>query len=152
MTVIYSICDALGILVWDEARDFWRGKVSQFRSMVKHHRSHPSVAVWGLCNEQECYPEQNASPAGANATVESFKRVVTDLDPARPITMNDNGLQDGTALDIAGWSHSGESGFALLHKLKPKMPQLLSECCSCPSTRGYLPGLACMRGQNSPGL
>jgi hypothetical protein len=84
--------------------------------------------------------------------VESFKRVVTDLDPARPITMNDNGLQDGTALDIAGWSHSGESGFALLHKLKPKMPQLLSECCSCPSTRGYLPGLACMRGQNSPGL
>eukprot|EP01052_Picozoa_sp_SAG31_P001982 SAG31_NODE_66_length_28567_cov_30.222698_23_plen_375_part_00 len=89
---------------------------------------------------------------GPNATVEKFKAVVKDADPDRPIAMNDNGLADGTDLDIAGWSHSGTSGFAQLHVKNPSMPQLLSECCSCPSTRSYLPGLACMRGQNAPGL
>eukprot|EP01052_Picozoa_sp_SAG31_P001981 SAG31_NODE_66_length_28567_cov_30.222698_22_plen_378_part_00 len=50
--VIYSILDALGILVWDEARDFWVSRVDEFRALVKHHRSHPCIVVYGLCNEQ----------------------------------------------------------------------------------------------------
>ena len=48
--VIYSILDALGVLVWDEARDFYISHVAEWREIVKHHRSHPSIVVWGLCN------------------------------------------------------------------------------------------------------
>ena len=59
--------------------------------------------------------------------------------------MNDNGLKDGNDLDIAGWSHSGGDALAQLHTLKPTMPQLLSECCSCPSQRSYMPGMACIK-------
>ena len=59
--------------MWDEARDFYVSRVNEFRSLVKHHRSHPSIVVWGFCNEQECYPELNASPDGPNATVIAFK-------------------------------------------------------------------------------
>ena len=51
---IYGILDGLGVLVWDEQRDFWVSRVAEFRAMVKHHRSHPSIAIWGLCNEAEC--------------------------------------------------------------------------------------------------
>eukprot|EP00947_MAST-08B_sp_MAST-8B-sp1_P004759 g4759.t1 len=152
---IYGILDGLGVLVWDEQRDFWVSRVAEFRAMVKHHRSHPSIAIWGLCNEAECYPHQNSDPQGPNATVIAFKSAVKELAPDRPVAMNDNGFNDGQPgadYDVAGWSHSGDSAFSSFHDKFPATPQISSECCSCPSTSGYLPGLACMQGQNSPGL
>jgi len=68
------------------------------------------------------------------------------------VAMNDNGFKDGVDYDVAGWSHCGVEPMQEFHESFPSVPQILSECCSCPSTSGYLPGLACMQGQNSPGL
>ena len=137
-------------MVWDEQRDFYVSRVAAFRAMIKQHRSHPSIVIIGLCNEAECYPHQNADPDGPNATVVAFKAVARELAPDRPIAMNDNGFNDGVGFDVAGWSHSSTASFELFHAKFPATPQILSECCSCPSTGSYLPALTCMRGQNAP--
>ena len=81
--------------MWDEARDFYVSRAAEFRSMVKQHRNHPSIAIWGLCNEMECFTSQNDVP-GSNATVLAFKAVIDDLDrgagaSTRPAAFNNAG-------------------------------------------------------------
>ena len=67
---LYAVLDALGILVWDENRDYgakyMAGDLSAhapgaasaggayaaaMRDNVKAHRNHPSIVVWSFCNE-----------------------------------------------------------------------------------------------------
>ena len=141
--------DALGVLVWDEARDFYATRADEFRSIVKQHRSHPCIVVYGLCNEMECYASQN-NDVHSNSTILAFKGVISDLDPTRPAAFNDKG--ETNDLEVAGFSHSSVNSFTALHKANPTVPQVLSECCSCNSDRGALPSVQCMQGQNSPGL
>ena len=155
--VIYSMLDALGVMVWDEARDFYDTHldVDTFRSLVKHHRNHPSIVVYGLCNEVECFPDETDDANGQNATVVAFKGLVQKLDPQRPISFN-SVSETYNDLDVAGISHANENKFTELHQQQPSLPLVLSECCSCSSERGelssrYRSSSSCMDEQNAPG-
>lgn len=141
------------LYAWTQARDFYESEAAEFQSLVKQHRNHPSVVVWGLCNELECWHNQNDNPSGPNATIIAFKIVIGDLDDGihhRPAAFNDNGeIND---LEIAGFSHESVHAFEAYHNGSASTPLLSSECCSCESDRTSLPSVDCMRGQNAPGL
>jgi beta-galactosidase/beta-glucuronidase len=45
----------MGVVVWDEARDYDAWSVQDMGSMVLRDRNHPSVIVYSYCNEIECH-------------------------------------------------------------------------------------------------
>jgi len=47
----YEILDRIGLLVWDEHRDYGERYVPGVYSMVKRSRNRPSVIMWSFCNE-----------------------------------------------------------------------------------------------------
>jgi beta-galactosidase/beta-glucuronidase len=75
------LLDALGVLAWDETRDFGMAYLSEMQQMVASHRNHPSIAIWSLCNEYECVQADYAAGAG-------FRASILALDPGRPISAN----------------------------------------------------------------
>ena len=50
---LLDILDALGILVWDETRDFTLAQVRDMVDLVKRDRNHPSIILWSIGNEGE---------------------------------------------------------------------------------------------------
>lgn len=53
-TELYEVLTELGMMAWDEARDYSPEYIADFRAMVKLHRRHPCVVIWSYCNEEEC--------------------------------------------------------------------------------------------------
>ena len=45
---VYDILDELGVMVWDENRDFSPGYVQDMGAMVRRDRNHPSVVIWSV--------------------------------------------------------------------------------------------------------
>lgn len=80
---LLGVLDALGVLVWDEARDFGPQQryVNDMAAMVRRDRNHPSVVVWSVCNEIECHE-------ATNDTGTRFRAAAKQLDPTRPVTAN----------------------------------------------------------------
>jgi beta-galactosidase/beta-glucuronidase len=129
----YDILDHLGVLVWDETRDFGMPYASNMHDMVKRDRNHASVIIWSLCNEYEC----NApTVATGKAFIDSGKSV----DTSRPFAANSNS-QDNLyqVLDVQGWSHRNSTAMTAFHQQYPNIPEVLSECCSCTSQRLWFP-------------
>lgn len=143
----------------------------QMHDMAKRDRNHPSVVVNSLCNEYECL---NSAGVGA-AYVAASKAV----DPSRPTTANsdkDDGL--GAVIDVQvrresscnlaflplhevscvplrptqGHSHASNSTFNQGHAANPAQPLVLSECCSCESSRVPRAPVdaSCISSENSP--
>ena len=147
--------DSVGLMVWDETRDFSLAYLDEFTGMVRRDRNHPSVVVWSLCNEYEC--------AQANvSTGEAFKVAASGLDGRRAVAANSKPDLHGqpTGLDVTGFSHAGVEDFAAQHAAQPGMPLVLSECCSCDDDNQRVPrdpatprsvASECMRSQNKPG-
>ena len=85
--------------------------LEQLREMIEQNRNHPSVVIWGLCNEI----------GGQNPPAYEFARRMREeakrLDPRRPAAYASNSLQrtperDVTALmDIVEWNEYYESWF-----------------------------------------
>ena len=133
--VMLDILDRLGIVVWDENRQFgdedtW---IINQRDMVRRDRNHPSVMAWSFCNEGGCNPP-NADIIGL-----SFRHVSYDEDGFRPVTANmipGIGLQLGSAIDVQGFSHQNGDKFDDFHKTFSTKPLIGSECCSCTTQRG----------------
>lgn len=123
---LYEILDALGVMAWDETRDFSLAYLDEFAAMVKQHRNYPSVVVWSLCNEYEC-EQANIS------TGDVFRARKETLDAGRAIAANSKPDLHGqpTGLDVTGFSHAGVADFEAQHNATPDMPLVLSECCSC---------------------
>eukprot|EP01065_Artemidia_motanka_P007129 TRINITY_DN1351_c0_g2_i2.p1 TRINITY_DN1351_c0_g2~~TRINITY_DN1351_c0_g2_i2.p1 ORF type:complete len:1015 (+),score=324.33 TRINITY_DN1351_c0_g2_i2:64-3045(+) len=149
---LYGLLDQLGVLVWDENRDYGMPYVDDMHDMVKRDRNHPSIVIWSFCNEYEC--EQNQ-----NRTGPLFRQAAKSIDPLRAVGANGNvdSLKYSPALDVQGHSHAGNSTFTSFHGEFPQVPQVLSECCSCTESNQRLPaatrGLpSCIASQNSPGL
>ncbi|XP_065198692.1 beta-galactosidase BoGH2A-like [Sycon ciliatum] len=142
LPVLYEFLDAVGILVWDENRDYGMKYVGEMHDMVKSHRNHPSIVVWSFCNEVECQQV-------TNQTGLSFRAIAKSLDPQRPTAAN--GGTDG--IDIQGMSHGHNESFIGFHEKNPEVPTVLSECCSCQTQRLSRDATTtCMHDQNSPGL
>eukprot|EP00056_Hartaetosiga_gracilis_P011561 m.175817 g.175817 ORF g.175817 m.175817 type:complete len:1026 (+) comp13521_c0_seq1:161-3238(+) len=139
---LYNLLNNLGVLVWDENRDYGLEYIPEMHDMVKRDRNHPSIVVWGFCNEVECNQATNATGLG-------YRKAAKSLDPTRPTAANDFTY----GIDVQGWSHANANKFIQSHEKKPDQPLVLSECCSCQSQRiGDRSVGTCEENQNSPGL
>eukprot|EP00118_Oscarella_pearsei_P001518 m.7665 g.7665 ORF g.7665 m.7665 type:complete len:973 (+) comp19344_c0_seq1:163-3081(+) len=137
---LLDILDRLGIVVWDENRNF--GNKSQWilnqRDMVRRDRNHPSVMVWSFCNEGGCAP---AKGPALTAIGNVFKEASKEQDMYRPVTANviqgiDQTYSLSDAIDVTGYSHQNGKVFDNFHQKYPKRPTIASECCSCTTQRG----------------
>ena len=122
--------------------------LEQLREMIEQNRNHPSVVVWGLCNEIN----------GQNPPAYEFARRMREearkLDPRRPAAYASNSLQrtperDVTGLmDIVEWNEYYESWYGgtlddlrknvdAIRKAFPSKPIIVSEYgfCACTPER-----------------
>jgi beta-galactosidase len=151
---VLEACDRLGLLVWEEtptvnyitnSSAFADNSATMVRDMIRQHRNHPSVILWGYMNEiflrvpkdgDELYP----------VTVELARRlnaIVKEEDPTRPTTIafHGNEIYNKTGLaeipDVIGWnlyqgwySATVEAFGKFLddqHRRFPKRPLIVSE-------------------------
>ena len=133
--ILLDILDRLGIVVWDENREFGIDNVwiINQRDMVKRDRNHPSIMAWSFCNEGGC------NPANSDIIGLAFRDVSYDEDGFRPVTANmipRIGLQLGSAIDVMGFSHQSGKVFDDFHASYSNQPIIGSECCSCTTQRG----------------
>ncbi|MCX8497696.1 MAG: DUF4982 domain-containing protein [Akkermansiaceae bacterium] len=131
------VCDRMGMLVMDEVRNFNTSPeyIRQLEWMVRRDRSHPSVFMWSVFNEE---PFQ-----GTEVGYEMTRRLVAAvkrLDTTRPVTaaMNFgfmNPINVSQAVDVMGFNYQ-QKNYDAFHKLNPNLPVLSSEDTSAFITRG----------------
>eukprot|EP01064_Diplonema_japonicum_P003557 TRINITY_DN12287_c0_g1_i1.p1 TRINITY_DN12287_c0_g1~~TRINITY_DN12287_c0_g1_i1.p1 ORF type:complete len:928 (+),score=259.37 TRINITY_DN12287_c0_g1_i1:61-2784(+) len=152
---LYEVLTHVGLMSWDENRDYGYEYKNEMADMVKYHRNHPTIMVWSFCNEFEC------NKWLSNDTHVAFRKAAKLYDPERAVAANmDSGsgpiAQGPTlSLDMVGFSHAGNNSFISYHQANPSTPLILSECCSCTTDREHNRGLSpdsCQDSQNSPGL
>ena len=97
-TSFLELCDSLGILVVSEIYDKWLDQLAGGRKpwmqlwtydvpeWIRRDRSHPSVVMWSLGNEQETY---TTLPFGDNGVTcyRLLKSLITRYDPTRKLTV-----------------------------------------------------------------
>lgn len=151
---VLEACDRLGLVVWEEtplvnyitdSPEFTANSEVMVREMIRQHRNHPSVVMWGYMNEiflrmppgrEDLYPK----------TVElarKLNRIAKEEDPTRPTTIAFHGNERynltglGEIPDVIGWNlyqgwYSGDlEGFGKFiddqHRRFPKRPLIISE-------------------------
>jgi hypothetical protein len=120
---IYELLTAVGVMCWDENRNFGTWHSNEYHDMIKAHRSHGAIMIWGLCNEAMCGVENGAAAAG-------FMKVKNELDPERPQTGNfvsgqEYNFDSPGKVDIIG--ESGNYELNGWHNLEPSMPATTGE-------------------------
>ena len=133
--VMLDILDNIGVIVWDENRQFGPNPiwVQDQRSMVRRDRNHPSIMAWSFCNEAGC------GSGDKNGAATNFTVVSKQEDPFRPVTanmFNDIDSDLSKAIDVQGFSHQGGNVFDNFHQKVPNKAVIGSECCSCTTMRG----------------
>lgn len=83
--------------------------------MIKAHRHHATIQIWGLCNEGQCGAEHGAATA-------AFMTVKNSLDPDRPQNGNMVGDQTYNFPYVDMISQSGNSELNGWHEQFPDMP------------------------------
>ena len=79
-STLLDILDRLGIMVWDETRDFTLAQVRDMEDLVKRDRNHPSVIMWSVGNEGELQdPRAEIGPA--------MRQAILNLDTTRPVSL-----------------------------------------------------------------
>ena len=144
---LYDLLDALGVLVWNENRDFGPAYTYQMGEMARRDRNHASIIVNSLGNEVELV---NLPSVGRDMV-----RLSKQQDPSRPTTANSN-AGDGlfAVIDVQGFSHSAKQTFVSAHGARPAQPLVLSECCSCTTQRfpSERTSDECIYTENAPGI
>lgn len=135
--LLLDILDRVGVVVWDENRNFGDHKnwVQAQQDMVKRDRNHPSIMIWSFCNEAGC----NLASLIEKKVAQEFKAVSNQEDSFRPVSANQAGHIGGglsSVIDVQGFSHRGGDVFDSYHKKFPQKPLIGSECCSCVTQRG----------------
>ena len=134
----YSICDSLGVLVFDETFDTWKAAkpngekaynlyfddwwATDTEAQIVRVRNHPSIVLYSLGNEIR---DNLNSPEGRKNFL-NLRDLTKKLDPTRPVTMAlfrpvqmnlfENGFAD--MLDIIGQNY-GEQILIAAGKAKP---------------------------------
>ncbi|HEX6536049.1 MAG TPA: glycoside hydrolase family 2 TIM barrel-domain containing protein [Gemmatimonadaceae bacterium] len=158
---VLDAADRLGLLIWEEipvvnyitpSPEFGRNAREMMRDMIRQHRNHPSVVVWGLMNEVFLW-----SPEGARIREQrdtTYMREVRDFaagldsvahaeDPTRPTVMAIHGSADYDKAGVSsvpdvlgvnvydGWYSGTFDGFGRTldrrHASHPKQPLFVSE-------------------------
>lgn len=151
---VLEACDRLGLLVWEEtplvnyitrSKAFNENSAVMVREMIRQHRNHPSVLMWGYMNEIFL-----RIPKGRDdllpLTVElarELNRIAKEEDPTRPTTIafHGNDVYNTTGLgeipDIIGWNlYQGWYSATIAdfgkfvddqHRRFPKRPLIISE-------------------------
>ncbi|MHA1675521.1 MAG: glycoside hydrolase family 2 TIM barrel-domain containing protein [Promethearchaeota archaeon] len=87
----YSQCDQKGIMVWAEIalvnrvkfnRKFWDVTRTMLIELIKQNYNHPSIMMWGLCNELGIFQLRDPSPV-----VAKLQQVAKQEDPTRNTTL-----------------------------------------------------------------
>jgi len=147
---LLDLCDRMGLLVVDEAFDYWQvaknpydyhldyagWHVRDLSDMVLRDRNHPSIILWSIGNE---IPEQRMPEGGKMAA--EMAAIVKKYDTTRFVTSacdnivaaDKNGFVD--ALDVAGINYHIYE-YDKQHKQYPLRRFFGSETASALSTRG----------------
>jgi beta-glucuronidase len=101
-----DLCDEAGILFWDEL-SHWQPKEADFKNprflemslhqadeMVRQHESHPSVILWGMCNELASHVR------AARPVLRQLTARFHQLDPTRPVTYASCKPREDVGLDL----------------------------------------------------
>ena len=151
---VLQAADRLGLLIWEEipivnyiteSKAFSENAATMLREMIRQHRNHPSVILWGYMNEIFLRPPK-AADSIFPATVELAKELNAEAhaeDPTRLTTIafhgsdiyNKYGL--GEVPDVVGWNlYKGWYGGEFpefgqymdnQHKRFPRRPLIVSE-------------------------
>jgi len=147
---LLDLCDAMGLLVMDEAYDCWKGNKTKngyhllfddwseqdMRALVRRDRNHPSVIMWSMGNEVRELEDAVVGPViGARLTA-----IAHEEDPTRPTTLGSNkpvasynGIQK--SVDVMGQNYQ-RGDYAEFHIKNPTIPLVGSETSSALSSRG----------------
>ncbi|HCZ21923.1 MAG TPA: glycoside hydrolase family 2 [Rikenellaceae bacterium] len=134
---LLDACDSLGMLVLDEVRALNSSSeyMSQFESLVRRDRNHPSVFMWSLGNEEE---RLQTKGEGRRIAL-SMMRKIRALDPSRTFTYGANVGNDNNGVNsvipVRGFNYNL---YALddYHEANPSQPIIGSEVGSTVTTRG----------------
>ncbi|MGD9561220.1 MAG: glycoside hydrolase family 2 TIM barrel-domain containing protein [Pyrinomonadaceae bacterium] len=119
---ILNAADRLGLMLWEEtpivnyitiSKAFNDNSANMVREMVRQHRNHPSVIMWGYMNEIFLrVPREHEVNSRKESVVlaKELNRIAKSEDPTRPTTIafhgsevyNTEGL--GDVADITGWN------------------------------------------------
>ncbi|MDO4318983.1 MAG: glycoside hydrolase family 2 TIM barrel-domain containing protein [Bacteroidales bacterium] len=119
---VLEMCDRLGLIAWEEipvidhvpeSEQFADNCETMLREMIRAHRNHPAVVMWGYMNEILLrMPSDNRDETMRRTTAlaRRLEKAVRDEDPTRLSTMafhgsdvyHDAGLSDIT--DVKGWN------------------------------------------------
>lgn len=147
---LLDLCDAMGILVINEAYDSWKlPKVKNgyselfddwheqdLRALIRRDRNHPSVVMWSLGNEVKELTDAVVGPAiGARLTA-----IAHEEDTTRPTSLGSNkpeasynGIQK--SVDVMGQNYQ-RGDYAEFRIKNPTIPLVASETTSAVSSRG----------------
>ncbi len=130
-------CDRMGILVMDENRTFNISpeNIRQLQWMVRRDRSHPSIILWSVFNEE---PMQGTEQG--YEMVRRMSAAVKELDTTRPVTAAMNAglftpLNVSKAVDVVGFNYQ-INAYDRFHKENPGMKLTSSEDASAYQVRG----------------
>jgi beta-galactosidase len=161
---VYEYCDRHGILMQIEVpawgydtfagmgaapdADIMQNGLEQLQEMIARDRNHPSIVVWGLCNE--IYGQNPPAYQFAKRMLEEAKK----LDPGRLCSYASNSLGETPERDVAGlmdfieaneyfgsWQQGPPEAVAKhlddLHAAFPDKPVVISEYgyCACTEDR-----------------
>jgi beta-galactosidase len=134
---LIEACDHLGMLVMDECRLLGSDaeNLNRWEWQIRRDRSHPSVAIWSICNEE---PKQSTPDGGRVGA--TMQRLIKKLDTTRPVTAAENTGDDHNGimpvLDVRGWNYHIGQGMDDYHSKYPQQPHVGTEQGSTVSTRG----------------
>lgn len=133
---LLDICDRLGLLVIDENRLMGMSPEHKrlMENMVRWGRSHPSVILWSIGNEE--WGLENSDKGSRLA--EEMTAYMRVLDPTRRSTYANAG---GTVMvyhvDVAGFNYLKQNNIDRFHYEHPRTPALGTEETTGCGTRGY---------------
>ncbi len=137
---VLSLCDRLGILVWDESLgwgnheasltdpEFQARQVRETRRMALDSVNHPSVILWGFLNEADTTQEF------ARPLVKSLAETLHEVDPTRLVTFGTCRLTKDICLDLVDvisfntypcWYGLGQDQFCDAEDIRKNLSELV---------------------------
>ncbi len=102
-----DLCDESGLLFWEELSHwqpqeadlktplFLERSLEQLEEVVTQHQHHPSIILWGMCNELDSHV-----PA-ARPVIKALADRFRQLDPTRPVTYASHKVREDLCFEFA---------------------------------------------------